>query len=638
MKIIKILPILIAFFSSVTFATNSIEDFFNNKDYQQVKISPSGDYYSITYQEETELKLVILERKTNKVLSSFAFGEYQKIFNVTWVNDERFIMAVKKTVGYLDTKGGRPYYVASNYDGSNRRELLASQTSLYSIVSILPDDKEHILVTKQHFADDFAVKVHKVNIYNGRSSYQADQPKEDVFGMIADITGNPRIAFSYTEEEDHKMGEGELNLFYKKKPNSNWESFNLDILKFQKGDNLSILGMNKSGNIAYFINDSTTKNSAVFSFNLETDELKKIIANEDVDISTPIYGLSGEVIGVTYDPDYPNFYYFSDSKDSKLLKKLSDSFRNYRLRFTSHSKEKGLSVFAISADKSPTEFYLYDSKSKKAKFISSMNGSIDKKLLATVEPFRISARDGVTLNGYLTIPNNSKQPFSAVVMLHGGPHGVRDYWGFNAEAQYLASLGYAVLQVNYRGSGGYGTEFQKSGYKNWGTTMQDDVTDATKWAISEKIINEDRICIYGGSYGGYAALMGVVREPNLYKCAIGYVGVYSLPEMFNSGDTPKSDSGVKFLETIHGTDQNDLKARSPAYNVDKIKAKLFIAHGSDDIRVPMEQYEALTGELDKINYPYESMVRDEGHGYHKPKNRTDFYKKMTHFLGENLKN
>lgn len=630
------LIILLLLFTPLTYAKNSIEDFFNSGGYQQVKISPSGKYYSITIAEGSEVKLVILERKSNKVMSSYAFGEYQKIANVEWANDERFIMTVQKTVGYLDTKSGQPYYVASNVDGSNRRELMASQRSVYRMLSLLPNDKKHILVTKQHFADDFAAKVHKLNIYNGRESYQADQPKDDVFGMVADIEGNPRIAFSYKEEKHHKLGEGELSIFYKKTAKSNWDKLNLDVLGYKKGDSLNIIGMNKEGNLAYLASDSNRHNSAIYSFNLLTDELKEILANEHVDINNAIYGQHGEVIGVTYDPHYPDFYYFDDKSSNAAFKNLSDTFKSYRLTYTSHSKKNSLSVFQVSADKSPTEFYLYDLKSKQATFIASRNANIDKKQLATVEPFKILARDGVSLNGYLTLPNNAKEPLAAVVMLHGGPHGVRDFWGFNAEAQYLASLGYAVVQVNFRGSGGYGKAFLESGFKKWGREMQDDVTDATLWAIEQNIIDRDKICVYGGSYGGYAALMGVVREPDLYKCAIGYVGVYSLPEMFKSGDSPKSESGRKFLNTVLGEDLADKQSRSPAYNVDKIKARLFIAHGSDDVRVPMEQYHALTNALDKINYPYESMVRDEGHGYHKPKNRHDFYSKMKTFLHESL--
>jgi len=623
--------------SQFTIAKNSLDDFFAIGGYNQVKISPSGDYYSLTYPEGTEVKLVILNRESKKVMSSYAFGEYKKIADVTWVNDERFIMTVQKTVGYLDTKGDAPFFVAANFDGSMRREMLASNTSYLRMISTLPGDDKHVLVTKQHFADEFAVKLHKANIYTGKLDYLADQPKEDVFGMMADVNGNARIAFSYVEEDHHKLGEGDVSVFYKEKPASDWQKLNLQTLEYKPGDSLSFLGMNKKGNLAYLVNNSQHEKEAIYSFNLENKQLNEIIADDNVDINNPIMGASGEVIGVTYDPNYPEYFYFKEAQEVQAYKNLSDTFKAYRLTFTSHSPKRGLSVFAVSSDKSPTEFYLYDLQSKKASFIASSNDKVDKKSLASVEPFTLSARDGVTLNGYLTLPNGkADKDLPAVVMAHGGPHGVRDFWRFDSNAQYLASLGYAVIQVNFRGSGGYGKQFLKSGYKKWGREMQDDVTDATTWAINQGIIDKNRICIFGGSYGGYAALMGVIREPDLYKCAIGYVGVYSLPEMFESGDSPETETGRKFLKMVHGEDIKDLQNRSPAFNVDKIKAKLFIAHGSDDVRVPMEQYEALTSALDKIGYPYESMVRDEGHGYHKPKNRKDFYTKMAQFLDENL--
>ncbi|NMR27761.1 S9 family peptidase [Pseudoalteromonas sp. NEC-BIFX-2020_015] len=637
MQLFKLLFLAVILFSSSTDAKNSLEDFFSSGGYNQVKISPSGEYYSITYSEGTEVKLVILNRETNKVMSSFAFGDYKKIKNVTWVNNERFIMSVQKTVGYLDTKGGAAFYVASNFDGKKRREILASQTSIIRIISLLPDDDDHILITKQHFKDEFAVKLHKVNVYTGELNYLADQPKQDVFGMIADVKGNPRIAFKYEEDDDDKLGEGEVSIYFKEKPSSDWQQLNLNSLSYKPGDSLSFLGMNKKGNIAYLINDSKREKSAVFSFNLITKKLKIVISNKNVDIDTAIYGPQGDVIGVTYDPNYPKYFYFNEGKEAKTLKKLSDTFNAYRLTFTSHSIKSNLAVFKISADKTPNEFYLYDINSKKASYIASSNNKVDKSILSTVEPFTISARDGITLHGYLTLPvGKGEKQLPGVVMVHGGPHGVRDFWGFNSEAQYIASLGYAVIQVNFRGSGGYGKEFLKSGFIKWGHEMQDDVTDATLWAIDQGIVNKDKLCIYGGSYGGYAALMGVVREPDLYKCAIGYVGVYSLPEMFKSGDTSESESGKKFLKMVHGENETDQKRRSPAFNVAKIKAKLFIAHGADDVRVPIEQYEALTNALDEIDYPYESMVRDEGHGYHKQKNRIDFYTKMADFLAASL--
>jgi dipeptidyl aminopeptidase/acylaminoacyl peptidase len=637
MFILRLIVLCSLLLSFNLYSKNTLEDFFDTSGYVEVKISPSGQYYSITYNEETEVKLVILEKDSGKTTAAFSFGEYQKIQKVTWLNNERFMMTVAKTVGYLDTKGERPYYVVANYDGSNRREVLFSNTSYLQMISILPNDKEHVLVTKGHYNDNFAVKLHKLNIYNGKMDYVAGQPKDDVFGITTDIFGNPRIAFHYKEDEDQKLGEGDLSVYFKKTTKSDWQSLNLDKLNYKKGDELSFLGMNLTGDKAYILSNSGRRTTAIYNLDLKSEELTVLAASESVDIKTPIFGPQRDVIGVTFDPDYPKYKYFDSEGDNAIYENLSDSFKNYRLEFTSHSQTKKLAVFRVESDISPATFYLYDIESKQASFIASTTNKIDKKSLSIMEPFKIKSRDGVDLSGYLTLPKGlPEKNLPAVVVAHGGPHGPRDFWGYNREIQYIASLGYAVIQVNFRGSGGYGDDFLKSGYKKWGREMQDDITDGTYWAIKQGIIDRDRICIYGGSYGGYAALMGVIREPDLYKCAIGYVGVYSLPEMKESGDIPKRESGRKFLDMVHGKDLKDMQDRSPSFNVDKIKARLFIAHGKDDVRVPMEQYEALTDALDKINYPYDSMVRDEGHGYHQPKNRTDFYTKMASFFEANL--
>jgi dipeptidyl aminopeptidase/acylaminoacyl peptidase len=258
--------------------------------------------------------------------------------------------------------------------------------------------------------------------------------------------------------------------------------------------------------------------------------------------------------------------------------------------------------------------------------------------MASAKPFKMVARDGVELHGYLTIPKGSDgKNLPLIVHPHGGPHGPRDFWTFTPDAQVLASRGYAVLQINFRGSGGYGREFLYSGYGEWGATMQDDVTDATLWAIEQGHADAKRICIYGASYGGYAALMGVVKEPDLYQCAIGFVGVYSLPMMFEKGDIPDSRFGQNYLKEALGEDINSLKSRSPAYNVDKIKADVMLVHGGKDERVPIEQAEFLMAQFDKIGKPYEWFVKKrEGHGFYKPENRLELYQKQLAFFDKHI--
>ena len=201
----------------------------------------------------------------------------------------------------------------------------------------------------------------------------------------------------------------------------------------------------------------------------------------------------------------------------------------------------------------------------------------------------------------------------------------------------LANYGYAVLQVNFRGSDGFGRQFEEAGYGKWGTLMQDDITDATQAMIAQGVADPKRICIFGASYGGYAALMGAVREPDLYRCAIGSMGVYDLPMMFEKGDIPRYDSGLAYLSEVLGSSEDDQKARSPAYNVEKITANILLIHGAQDHRAPIAQAESLKNAFDKIGKNYEWMrLGDEGHGYNNESNRLKVYSKVLTFLDENI--
>lgn len=225
-----------------------------------------------------------------------------------------------------------------------------------------------------------------------------------------------------------------------------------------------------------------------------------------------------------------------------------------------------------------------------------------------------------------------------VVVPHGGPYEIIDAWGFDTGAAVLASQGFAVLRVNFRGSGGYGRDFVEKGFRQWGRAMQDDVTDATRWAIAEGIAAADRICIYGASYGGYSALMGAVREPRLYRCAAGYAAPYDLAKMYKWGSIRRSDLGLNYLERVLGKDKAELAANSPAQQASTIVIPILIAHGRLDARVGVEHSQAMAKILrkggagvDYIEYP------NEGHGLAIDEDEADFYGRLLAFLRENTR-
>ena len=259
--------------------------------------------------------------------------------------------------------------------------------------------------------------------------------------------------------------------------------------------------------------------------------------------------------------------------------------------------------------------------------------------MADMKPISYKSRDGLTINGYLTLPKDSNgKNLPVVINPHGGPWS-RDYWGFNSEVQFLANRGYAVLQMNFRGSTGYGREFWEISFKQWGKTMQDDVTDGVHWLINEGIADKDRIGIYGGSYGGYVALAGVAFTPELYSCAIDYVGVSNL-FTFMETIPPYWELYKKMFYEMVGHPEDDkelMMSSSPYHHADKIVAPLFVAQGANDPRVKKSESDQIVEALKSRGIDVQYMVKDnEGHGFRNEENRMDFYNAMIEFLNKHM--
>ena len=278
--------------------------------------------------------------------------------------------------------------------------------------------------------------------------------------------------------------------------------------------------------------------------------------------------------------------------------------------------------------------YLFDRDSGSVRFLMKGAPQLDPARMSKVVPFSFKARDGLTLYGYMTMPRGGGKGLPTIINPHGGPIGIRDDWGFNGEAQLLASRGYLVVQLNYRGSGGYGQAFEDRGHGEWGTKMQDDLTDVTRWVAAQGYADPSRVCIYGGSYGGYASLMAVAKEPDLYKCAVGYAGVYDLEMMYHKGDVSERESGKRYLRRTIGTDETQLHARSPAFLADRIKAPVFLAAGLKDERAPPEQTAAMRDALKAAGHPAEEVILEpnEMHGFYAEDAQFNLYAKMLAFF------
>jgi dipeptidyl aminopeptidase/acylaminoacyl peptidase len=617
-----------------------VEDFAKHSEYENVKISPDSKHLAFTYREDTEVKLAILNRKKKKITAIFEFGDWKQVTSFNWANNKRVIMNVRKVVGNLDKKSRGANLYAANVDGTQRKMIFTAQRSGYSLVSLYKEDPKNIILIKAHSADSNSVKeiAHviavKLNIYTGRLRKIKGQPKKSVGNILFDSHDKMRVATQYIPDLN-KFGYGEYLVYVKNRQSGNWLKSKLSEYT---NASFSYVGLSKDGDTAYFTSDKDSKTSVLYSVNLISGKKQKIFEHEYVNIGGIVTAEDYSILGYRYSPNFNEIKFIDTAhRESKALASLYAAFPGQDVSFTSYAKDATEAVVYVRSDTNPGVFYLFNFANNSLKHLMSTKSWIDPKQMSEMNPIQYTARDGLVIHGYLTIPRGLKaKNLPLIIHPHGGPFGPRDTWGFNDEVQMMASRGYAVLQMNFRGSGGYGSKFIERGYRQWGQTMQDDVTDATMWAIKKGIADPKRICISGASYGGYASLMGVVKEPNLYKCGLGYVGVYDLETMYSAGDTKGHKSGIRFLNHTLGEDKETLRANSPARNVEKIKAKLFIVHGKEDVRVPMEQYEMLTDALDKAKIPYRSMVRNEGHGYQKIKNRIDLYKAMEEFFAENL--
>jgi dipeptidyl aminopeptidase/acylaminoacyl peptidase len=372
-------------------------------------------------------------------------------------------------------------------------------------------------------------------------------------------------------------------------------------------------------------------------------ELKTLYENPDYDVNGLQYSKKRKVLTVADYESWKMEKYFFDEETKKIYERVQKEVGNLNINIPWATKEEDKFIVRTYSDRSLGAYYIYDKTADKLTKIAEIGPWFKEEELAEMKPIQYKSRDGMTINGYLTLPvgytmENAKD-LPVVVNPHGGPWA-RDSWFLNPEVQFLANRGYAVLQMNFRGSTGYGKKFWEISFKQWGLTMQDDVTDGAQWLIGKGIADKKRIAIYGGSYGGYATLQGLVKDPDFYAAGVDYVGVSNMFTFMNTIPPYWKPMLDMFYEMIGDpkTDSVLLASVSPALNAEKIKAPLFIAQGANDPRVNKAESDQMVEALKKRGVTVEYMVKDnEGHGFHNEENRFDFYRAMEKFLGEHLK-
>ncbi|XOV81204.1 MAG: alpha/beta hydrolase family protein [Aestuariibacter sp.] len=615
--------------------------------YHEAKISPDGKHLAIVIIKEGKRRLAVVDSSNFQPVGGADFGDKQEVGQFYWVSDERLVI---KVLQHQPWDAAPAYYgelFAIDYDGRNGDLIYGyrageKQTGSAikkkegirgwaDIISLMPDDEDHILISSEPMDSKGLIStVHRLNVNNGRMSGILATAPSAYTSFYANRQGEVVAAVGLNRDADKRV--------FLYDDEQNWTELSFDDF----GEAFEPLTLNSDGSKLYVLDNLNQDLTGLFSLDLKTGKREHIYTDEKVDITEVQFSSDREdVYALLVDDGYPAYVSFNTSTaEAKLYKELIKTFQGYRISITSRDRERKQWLIYARNDLNAGSFYLFNSESNQFKLLFANFHGVDPNLLSQSIPVSFAATDGATVNGYVTYPAGvpESQSVPLVVLVHGGPHGVRDYWGFDREVQLLASQGYAVLRVNFRGSGGYGQAFFDAGFGKWGDLIQQDIIDGTKWVIAQGGIDANKVCIMGTSFGAYSAVQASLLAPDLYKCAVANAGIYDLPRMFDEGDIPKLIFGEAFLEKALGMEETKLKQFSPVYNLDKLKAPVLIAHGRQDVRAPFSHAEALKEGLEALDKPYDWFVKDtEAHGFYNQENRAEYFEKVVDFLGQHLK-
>ena len=600
-----------------------LEDFFKNPEKSSYQISPNGSYYSYMAPYKNRMNIFI-QKIGDSSATQLTFEEKRDISGYFWPNNEQLVFL-------KDDAGDENFHLFGvDIDGSNPISFTDFDGVRAQIIDDLPDQKDFIIIglnkrNKQVFDP------YRLNLKSGKISILAENPG-NIQGWMFDHEGKLRIATAIVDGVNTSLlyRDSEQEEFKTIVTTNFKEGFSPQFFTF---DNKNIIGTSnlaRDKSVVVELDPSTGK------------EVKELYGNEDYDVGGVAYSRKRKVITAAYYNSWKSERHFFDQQSKALFEKVQNHLPGYEISVSGMSDDENIFIIRTYSDKSLGAYFIYNAKEDNLDKIVEVSPWIDENEMSNQLPISYNSRDGLKINGYLTLPKGydmeNAKDLPVVINPHGGPWA-RDEWGFNPEIQFLANRGYAVLQMNFRGSVGYGRKFWEASFKKWGREMQDDITDGTQWLIDQGIADKKRIAIYGGSYGGYATLMGLVKEPQLYAAGVDYVGVSNM-FTFMKTIPPYWEPMLEMMYEMVGDVEKDsamLREVSPVFHVDKIKAPLFIAQGANDPRVNVDESDQMVKAMKEKGIEVEYLVKDnEGHGFRNEENKFDFYRAMEKFLSIQL--
>lgn len=603
-----------------------LEDFFRNSERTGYQLSPDGSY--ISYMAPYKDRLNVFVRRVDE-----SDEHAIRITNETERSVAGYMWADNQRLLYMkDTAGDENYQLYGVHrDGSDDRAYTAFDGVRTSLIDDL-EEQQGVVMIGMNKRNPEVFDPYRLNIETGELTLLAENPG-NIQGWMTDHDGRLRVATAIVDGVN-------TQILYRDTEDEPFKP----VLTTNFRDVVSFMEFTPDNKEVYAATNLHRDKTILVRMNPATcEELEVLYENERYDIASISYSRKRKKLLSVYCTGHkePVRHYF-DAEEEQLRQRIKAHFPNQRYGIADTDKAEENYLIYVGGDRTRGCYWHYNALTDKAKKIADLAPWIKSDEMNAMHPVCYTTRDGLQIEAYLTLPDgltpDTAKQLPVVVNPHGGPWA-RDCWGYSSEVQFLSNRGYAVFQMNFRGSTGYGRHFLEASYKQWGLKMQDDITDGVKWLIEKGIANPNRIAIYGGSYGGYATLAGLTFTPDLYACGIDYVGVSNL-FTFMQTIPPYWRPMLEMMYEQVGHPEHDadqLAATSPALHADKIKVPLFVAQGANDPRVNKAESDQMVEALRQRGVVVEYMVKDnEGHGFHNQENRFDFYRAMERFLKAHL--
>ncbi|HYK75514.1 MAG TPA: S9 family peptidase [Daejeonella sp.] len=580
-------------------------------------ISPDGRYISYLKPYKNRLNIFV-QTLDGQDVTRLTADTTLNISYYFWANNDELLYLQNSSIDET------PKLFAVNRNGSNSRKLIGIRKTKIRLIAPGKSFNNEILVALNKRDSSF-FDAYKLNLSSGKLDLLAKNPG-NITEWFADPQGKLRLAIASDGVDE--------TLLYRHSEKSSFKS----VLTNNFKTTVAPLGFSKDSFI-YALSNQNRDKMALVEIDCNTGKERVIYSNPDVDVSEGAFSkYKNHLMFAGYETWKKERHYLED-RVKNMYQNLEKLLPNTEIKISDRDTSGTRFIIRTFTDRNPGTFYLYTNTDNKLQKLSDVNPAFTEEEMCEMKPVSFKTRDGITVNGYLTLPKGrSGKNLPIVVIPHGGP-SARNSWGYNAEVQFLANRGYGVFQLNYRGSTGYGKTFWIAGFKQWGGKIQDDITDGVRWLINEGVADPKRIAIFGSSFGGFSALNGLCFHPELYRCGISYSGLTNLFTYVKAVPPYYKPYRQMYYEMVGNpeTDADYFRNSSPVFHTDRIKVPVLIAQGTKDPRVNVNETNQFVKELKKRKIPVTYILKeDEGHFFKKQENRIEFYRQLEKFLEVNM--